>query len=519
MSVLGQKVTKLSQLNYIQPGDVFLAIRGGVSYKVFGDRIASIEQLNIVKSDYTLKLNNLETTTSNRFTNVDIRLNNIAETMFLKTDGYALSSAVFSLSSEVVELKNTTAKTTYVNNVSADIVNWTNNVFATKSNTQSTYIPKPGTNLYSGSNGSVLTWNSSASAWQSGPGLSIFSRTDISPIGTIILYGGTTAPLEYLECNGQVVAKLDYPELWNTITDTYGRDPNLADEFFQVPNLSGVELMATNSSELSSKVGTIPVTFYIKALSLVPTSANSALSSYLKVSPQYVPDNNQYLKYSNGEWIPAPITSTVALPPGTTAGSALIWNGIDWIASSSKIQSIYEHNSFVAYENSECVFTDIPSIAKKITLVISDLDILADNGTFVKIRLGNGSAFVNSGYENSCQGTFANPYQRTAGGYYSYTSNTSSPIDAAYILVRIDDFITKNEVGGLDAIITFMRSYKSLLTPTTKWVYTHTGRIGTNVVHGAGSVTLENLAPDMIGIYPPNPASVITRGQITLYWE
>lgn len=519
MSVLGQKVTRLSQINYIQPGDTFLAIRGGVSYKVFGDRIASVEQLNATKEDYTLKINNLENTVSNRLAGIDIRLNNISDTMFLRTAGEALNTAVFALSAEVFELKSTTARLSYVDAVSSNIVNWTSSTFLNKLDTENGYLPFPGPNLYSSNDGSVLTWNSNTSAWVAGPGLSVLTKVDISPIGTIILYAGTNPPPGYLECNGQFVAKVDYPELWNAITDTYGRPGYLSDALFQIPNLSGMEILAANAEAYANEGFLFPISFYIKSLNVGPTSATPVLSSYLKISTQYVPSNGQYLKYSGGEWVPSAITSTTSLPSAASIGSLLTWNGSDWAAGSPNIQSTYEHNSIVAYENTECVFTDIPFSAMKITLVISDLDISAGNGTYVKLKLGTRQNFINSGYNNSCQGTFANPYQRTSGGYYSYITNSALPTDAAYLLVRLDDFITKNEIGGLDAIVTLMRSYKSLLTSDSKWVYTHTGHVGATVIHGSGSVMLNNPSPDTIGIFPPNPSSVITRGQMTLYWE
>lgn len=521
MSVLGQKVTKLSHINYIQPGDTFLAVRGGVSYKVFGDRIASVEQLNTAKADYQIKIENLKIEHDNRFKGIDIRLDNISNSIFLKTDGLALSTSVFNLSSEVYGLKETVADLTYVETVSTDIVNWSNLMFAPKRD----YVPLPSANIYSSDEGSVLTWNNASKMWEAGPGLSVLTKIDISPIGTIILHGGSLAPQGYLACNGQIVAKSDYPELWNTITDSYGRPNDLNESLFKLPDLSNVNLLASNNIGLSPE-NNIPITFYIKAQNVNPTSATSVLSSYLKISTRYAPTENQYLKYSNGEWVPSPVVVTNNLPTGTTVGSLLTWNGIDWVAGSSRIQSIYEHGSIVAYENSECVFTDIPSTAKKITLTISDLDIGNEqtissvSGKYVMLRLGNGDNYAVSGYKNSCQGTYAHPYQRTSGGYYSYITNASNEdVTAVYILVRIDDFITKNETGGLDSIITFMRSNGSLLNSASTWVYSYTGRIGATTIQGAGSVKLDIRTPNKIGIFPPNPNAKITRGQMTIYCE
>jgi microcystin-dependent protein len=525
MSVLGQKVTKLSQINYIQPGDTFLAIRGGVSYKVFGDRIASVEQLNAAKAEYTLRLNNAEQTLQSSLVTFNTKLNAISsiaiDDMFLKTDGVYLSATVLSLSSyayrEIALLKAGSSQNTYVDAVSSNIVNWSTSTFLTKLSAQKTYIPLPAANIYSDADGSTLTWNKGLSAWTAGPGVSIFAKQDVGPVGSIILYGGNTAPEGYLECNGQAVSKTTYATLWNTIGDTYGRPPGLSNELFKVPNLADMGIIASESS-----LGPVSVSamFCIKALVSETATANTILSSYLKISTQSSPVNDQYLRFSNGEWIPSTPTLTVSpLPTASVAGSLLTWTGSTWVAGSPQIQSVYTHNSITAsISSTECVFTDIPSTAKKITVVVSNLNITDNNGTFVKLRLGNNSGFVISGYNDSCQGIYANTFQRASGGYYSYITNASNPSDGAYLLVKIDDYVTGAITGGLDTIITFMRAGTNLNSSST-WVYTHTGRIGRSVIHGAGSVLINSLSAGRVGFYPPNPNSFITSGQMTLYWE
>jgi hypothetical protein len=271
-----------------------------------------------------------------------------------------------------------------------------------------------------------------------------------------------------------------------------------------------------------SSLGPISVSamFCIKALNAENATANTILSSYIKVSTESNPVNDQYLRYYNGEWIPSTPSMTVSpLPTASVAGSLLTWTGTTWAAGASQIQSIYTHNSIVASISSvECIFTDIPSTAKKITVVVSNLDITNDNGTFVKLRLGNNSGFVISGYNDSCQGIYANYFQRASGGYYSYITNASNPSDGAYLIVKIDDYVTGTVTGGLDTIITFMRSGTSLNSSST-WVYTHTGRVGRSVIHGAGSVVMNSLSAGRVGFYPPNPNSFITSGLMTLYWE
>ena len=126
---------------------------------------------------------------------------------------------------------------------------------------------------------------------------------------------------------------------------------------------------------------------------------------------------------------------------------------------------------------------------------------------------------MNSGYKNACQGVYANPYIRTSNGYYSYASNTTPDTDAFQLIVRADTLETREQFGGLDTIITLMRSQASLINNTSKWVCTHMGRVGASVIQGAGSVTLTDGTPTDVGIFSANPEVVITTGQLTLYWE
>jgi len=42
------------------------------------------------------------------------------------------------------------------------------------------------------------------------------------PAGTIVMYGGSTAPSGWLLCNGDIVLKSQYPELYAVIGDSFG---------------------------------------------------------------------------------------------------------------------------------------------------------------------------------------------------------------------------------------------------------------------------------------------------------
>jgi hypothetical protein len=69
--------------------------------------------------------------------------------------------------------------------------------------------------------------------------------------GMIIPYGGTTAPANFLLCNGSTYSQGTYPALYAVIGTTYGTG---APGTFKVPNMTGV----TNA------VGSIPVNYIIK---------------------------------------------------------------------------------------------------------------------------------------------------------------------------------------------------------------------------------------------------------------
>ena len=60
--------------------------------------------------------------------------------------------------------------------------------------------------------------------------------TNLIPVGTILPYGGSTAPEGYLLCNGQAVSRTIYSDLFDVIGTTYGTgDGNTT---FNLPNLT-----------------------------------------------------------------------------------------------------------------------------------------------------------------------------------------------------------------------------------------------------------------------------------------
>lgn len=60
---------------------------------------------------------------------------------------------------------------------------------------------------------------------------------DSTPIGTINYFAASAAPVGYLECNGAIVLKNDYIDLYDVIKDTY--TPVVSANHFKLPDLRG----------------------------------------------------------------------------------------------------------------------------------------------------------------------------------------------------------------------------------------------------------------------------------------
>jgi hypothetical protein len=68
-------------------------------------------------------------------------------------------------------------------------------------------------------------------------------RPYFNPVGTVIIYAGSTAPTGYLLCNGTLYSQFTYPSLFSVIFNTYGGGfPN-----FRVPNYNGAFLRGSGS--------------------------------------------------------------------------------------------------------------------------------------------------------------------------------------------------------------------------------------------------------------------------------
>jgi hypothetical protein len=97
------------------------------------------------------------------------------------------------------------------------------------------------------SNGYVGISNSSPSSQLTVAGRIEDATGFVTPVGTIIAYGGRTVPKGWLMCDGSSVSRTQYPELYNAIDTTWGRGSQ-AKTTFNLPDLRGLFLRGVDGS-------------------------------------------------------------------------------------------------------------------------------------------------------------------------------------------------------------------------------------------------------------------------------
>tara|TARA_A200000113_G_scaffold200595_1_gene193888 strand:+ start:433 stop:969 length:537 start_codon:yes stop_codon:yes gene_type:complete len=75
------------------------------------------------------------------------------------------------------------------------------------------------------------------------------STGGLAPAGTIIAFGGFSAPAGYLACDGSSVLKADYPELYAVVSSYWGSSTATN---FTLPDLRGAFLRGTGSHGTSN---------------------------------------------------------------------------------------------------------------------------------------------------------------------------------------------------------------------------------------------------------------------------
>lgn len=111
-----------------------------------------------------------------------------------------------------------------------------------------------------------------------------------APVGTIIAFGGATAPAGYLLCDGAAYSRTTYSELFNVIGTSYGTGDGSTT--FNVPNLTGkFPLGKSGSYSLASTGGEANVTL---TTNQIPAHTHGSKSITGQVGQVLVPSDNGY---------------------------------------------------------------------------------------------------------------------------------------------------------------------------------------------------------------------------------
>lgn len=114
--------------------------------------------------------------------------------------------------------------------------------------------------------------------------------TDTLPVGTVQPFLGLTPPLGYLVCQGQLISKVEYPELYQICGSIFGTE---TDTHFYLPDLRGKTITGYNpDNELVNTIGKL-----LGAESHVHTTGNHTLiESEMPMHTHSLPSSDQYGK-------------------------------------------------------------------------------------------------------------------------------------------------------------------------------------------------------------------------------
>lgn len=99
------------------------------------------------------------------------------------------------------------------------------------------------------------------------------------PIGAVIQYAGSTAPTNWLICDGSAISRITYAELFSVIGTTYGAGDGSTT--FNLPNLKGRVPVGVNSSD--TDFNSLGKTGGEKEVQL--TTGNYAWNNYMTNAP------------------------------------------------------------------------------------------------------------------------------------------------------------------------------------------------------------------------------------------
>ena len=153
--------------------------------------------------------------------------------------------------------------------------------------------PQSGDGWYNSIDGTLYVYyvDSDSGQWVQATSAIANAESNPTPAGSIMAWTSTTAPQNWLLCNGLAVARAAYPSLFAAIGTTFGAGDGSTT--FNLPNLNGRVVVGRNSgvdteftdigqtggSKSTNKVGTGSATGYGTTYSSTATSANTASSA------------------------------------------------------------------------------------------------------------------------------------------------------------------------------------------------------------------------------------------------
>lgn len=368
-----------------------------------------------------------------------------------------------------------------------------------------------------------------------------FSIKNIDPVETDVTGTATLQANIPLSSTSTAVAETTAVTLVNSEATTTVNS-TASSTATSIPNLTATSIFSGVGSSVASSSATAmwQITSTSTAMSLATSTAVSMATSIAGStgSPETRPSNIALLpciKYTNfveTTSLKAALSSYVAKPTSATAGQCIGYNGTSWVAvnglpltaslnqflkwnGTSWVAGDYPSNiithystTFVATELRSVVdITGIPSTAKKITIVFSQVDMLG--GNVIKLRLGTSLGIFASNYKNNSTAIAPNigPYFLNNTdcfglfGSISYTSLTPNS------LVPVAGTIVARNV---DSTITLTKSQSNT------WVFANTGSISEWSVFGGGSVSLPATL-DRLSIFLNS--GQFTNGSIVMHWE
>ncbi len=277
---------------------------------------------------------------------------------------------------------------------------------------------------------------------------------------------------------------------------------------------TGISLATSTAVSLATSIGAfagttnetrprntalLPCIKYTKTVATI--GLTNVLSAY--VPKPSSPTTGQYIGYNGSSW-----TALNGLPLTASANQILAWNGTAWAAADfpSNLQTLYTGSFVLAQPTLSVSITNIPSTAKRITIVFSQVNM--NGGSTVKLQLGTVLGLTSSNYKghstaisSAGQRYLTNSAEFNLFGSITYTSVVPN------LIIPANQTITSQY---MDATITLTKN------GANSWIFANTGSLEGWSTFGGGSLSLPATL-DRILLFPNT--GEFTEGTVAVHWE